>query len=332
MKPVAYVTDEQLDQIKESRETQTVTRRVSSLGLEEILHDFIPILDHGFIRVTDYAGAESTITNAARVSYGTGTKSIKSDAGLLRYLLRHHHTTPFEQCQITLHCKLPIFVARQWIRHRMARVNEYSARYSILDKEFYIPDAENIQPQSIENKQGRSGELTYKQETDVQDILIEHSDEAYNIYQLLLAEDEVDGIYSKDLQDPSFPGIARESARMVLPVNYYTQWYWTTDLHNLMKFLKLRADPHAQFEIRQYADVIQGILGKWMPSVHDAFVDYWQDAVTLSGPQQRLLSKILDSELIRMRISNMENNDPNMSVREFSDTKNWLLKVFNDVE
>jgi thymidylate synthase (FAD) len=267
--------------------------RPHSPNLDALLGQEIPVLDHGFIRVVDYMGNDDAIVQAARVSYGSGTKSIGDDRNLIRYLLRHRHTTPFEMAEIKLHIKLPIFVARQWIRHRTASVNEYSARYSLLDREFYIPNEEAIASQSRENKQGRAGPVSADRAGEVTKAMTETAERAYATYLELLNE-MVEGF----VQDPEKQGVARELARAVLPVSFYTQWYWKIDLHNLLHFLVLRADAHAQYEIRCYALEILKIVRAWVPHVYDAFVDYRFDAVDMSGPALRVLRKIIAGERV----------------------------------
>ena len=230
------LTQEQQDEIDASRSAQHQTRRATVPALEEILYDALPVLDHGFVRVVDYMGDDSAVVQAARVSYGRGTKKVSEDAGLINYLLRHRHTTPFEMCEIKYHVKLPVFVARQWIRHRTANVNEYSARYSILDREFYIPAADQLAAQSVSNRQGRGDILQGQEAADVLQMLKEDAATAYDHYEEMLNVRE-DG----SVIDPGRQGLARELARMNLPLNVYTQWYWKTDLHNLLHFLSLRA-------------------------------------------------------------------------------------------
>lgn len=252
-------------------------KRTSVPALDNILGHAFEVLDCGFIRVIDYMGDDAAITQAARVSYGEGTKSVSDDRGLIRYLMRHWHTTPFEMCEIKLHVKLPVFVARQWIRHRTANVNEYSARYSILDKEFYIPRPDQMMFQSTDNKQGRSGQLDLAEANAVRRILIEDADRAYANYQ--------------DMIEPDGYGLARELARINLPTNIYTQWYWKVDLHNLLHFLRLRADAHAQWEIRQYANVICELVKAWVPHTYEAFEDYRLHAVTFSRQEMNALRK-----------------------------------------
>lgn len=245
------------------------TRRPTVPALEDELFRVHPLLDHGFVRVIDYMGDDAAIVQAARVSYGKGTKSVRNDRGLLRYLVRHRHTTPLEMCEIKLHVKLPIFVARQWIRHRTANVNEYSARYSILDREFYVPAADDVAEQSDSNRQGRDKVLSAEQAAEVQRLLTRDAMQTYETYETLL-NDTGDGTPARE-QDPQ---LARELARMNLTLAYYTQWYWKIDLHNLFHFLSLRMDAHAQKEIRVYADVIAALTKKWVPIAYEAFEDY----------------------------------------------------------
>ena len=272
------------------------TTRSTSPALEKILYKPIPILDHGFIRVIDYMGTDQSIVQAARVSYGEGTKKLREDRGLIRYLLSHWHTTPFEMCEIKFHIKLPIFVARQWIRHRTANVNEYSARYSVLDKEFYVPELDQLGSQSTTNKQGRSNTLDKKFALQAQNLIKKNSNQLYEDYQnllngKLLSHDEyVEG-----------EGLARELARTTLPLNYYTQWYWKIDLHNLMHFLRLRADSHAQYEIQIYAEKMVEILKKWVPLTYEAFEDYRSDSFQLSKEASRLIKDKLAKKKINSK-------------------------------
>ena len=230
------LTKEQIQEIKDQQLQENKTKRVTAPELENLLYEAIPVLDHGLVRVIDYMGDDDAIVQAARVSYGAGTKKAQDDNSLIRYLMRHWHSTPFEMLEIKFHVKLPVFVARQWIRHRTANVNEYSARYSILDKEFYIPDSSNLAAQSKINNQGRGAVLEADDAQKVLEILRNDSDRSYANYENLLSSE-------------GKPGLARELARMNLPTNIYTQWYWKTDLHNLFNFLRLRADKHAQYEI-----------------------------------------------------------------------------------
>lgn len=299
------LTKEQKDQVKELRAQTQQTRRVTVPALEELLYEPLPVLDHGFVRVVDYMGDDSSIVQAARVSYGKGTKKVNEDRGLIRYLMRHWHTTPFEMCEIKFHIKLPIFIARQWIRHRTANVNEYSARYSILDREFYIPAPENLAPQSKQNHQGRAGEpLQGAEAARVLEILKQDSAQCYSHYEELMNEDSKGNILDERRQ-----GLARELARMNLPINAYTQWYWKIDLHNLMHFLMLRADAHAQYEIRAYADVMIDVLSKWVPLAHEAFQDYRVKAAHLSGPGLEAVKRLLAGEKVTQETSGLNKRE-----------------------
>jgi thymidylate synthase (FAD) len=262
--------------------------------LEEILYEPLKVLDHGFVRVVDYMGDDAAIVQAARVSYGRGTKQISQDKGLIRYLMRHYHTTPFEMCEIKLHVKLPIFVARQWIRHRTANVNEYSARYSILDKEFYVPAPANLAAQSASNKQGRGEVLEGKEAARVLEILKNDSEKCYQHYMEMLNLND----QTEEVLDPARKGLARELARMNVPTNFYTQWYWKIDLNNLFHFLNLRADAHAQYEIRVYAKVILDIVQKWVPLAYGAFMDYRANAVSLSATMKEVVRRMIGGEKV----------------------------------
>lgn len=275
------------------------TKRAISEGLEEILYDALPVLDHGFVRVVDYMGNDNSIVQAARVSYGKGTKHTSQDRGLIHYLLRHLHTTPFEMCEIKFHIKLPIFIARQWIRHRTANVNEYSARYSILDKEFYIPSPENIAAQSEINNQGRGKTLSPEQAQEVIALLKEDAERCYNTYDKLM------NIEESANHDPDKDGLARELARMNLNLNYYTQWYWKIDLHNLMHFLALRVDSHAQYEIRAYAEVMLDILKRWVPISAEAFDQYRRGGARLSQNGIETVQRMLKGEQVSQKDSGM---------------------------
>ncbi len=263
-------------------------------ALQARLGEAIPVLDHGFVRVVDYMGDDAAIVQAARVSYGAGTKTLRDDAGLIRYLMRHRHSTPFEMCEIKLHVKLPIFVARQWIRHRTANVNEISARYSILDKEYYLPAPEHLAAQSRKNRQGRGDLLEGEEAAEALRILREDAERSFANYEHLLAE-----------EDESRQGLARELARMNLPLNAYTQWYWKTDLYNLLHFLSLRADPHAQYEIRAYAEAIIELVRLWTPVAAQAFEDYRLNARSFSGPAMAVLRRMLAGEAVTQPESGM---------------------------
>jgi thymidylate synthase (FAD) len=237
---------------------------------------------------------------AARVSYGKGTKKVSEDKGLIHYLLRHRHSTPFEMCEIKFHVKLPIFVARQWIRHRTANVNEYSARYSILDREFYIPAPEHLAAQSVANRQGRGDVLTGAEAARVLDILKTDSGTAYDHYAEMLNETEAGEKVSAEKQ-----GLARELARMNLSLNFYTQWYWKTDLHNFMHFLSLRADAHAQYEIRVYAEAMLDVLRKWVPLTAEAFEQHRLNATTLSKAALAVVRRMLKGEAVTLESSGL---------------------------
>ena len=274
--------------IAEARATQNTTLRGVSPALEGILHDAIPVLDHGFVRVVDYMGDDAAVVQAARVSYGKGTKHKREDTALINFLMQHRHTTPFEMAEIKLHVRLPIFVARQWVRHRTANINEYSARYSVLDKEFYIPAAEQLAAQSGSNRQGRGVVLDAQEASQVLRILRDDAERAYDHYLELLNEDN-----SGNTLDTERQGLARELARMNLSLNYYTQWYWKIDLHNLLHFIQLRIDPHAQYEIRAYADVLLDILQRWVPITAGAFSEHRLGALTLSATAVRAVREKL---------------------------------------
>ena len=282
---------EQKQEIANQQEQKNTTKRVTSLELEKILYEVMPALDHGFVRVVDYMGDDTSIVQSARVSYGKGTKQVSTDSGLIKYLMRHWHSTPFEMCEIKYHIKLPIFVARQWIRHRTANVNEYSARYSILDKEFYLPSKENLAVQSTSNRQGRGELINGKQADNILNILKKDAEQTYANYEIMLNE-RFDGTAINE----SNKGLARELARMNLTLNAYTQWYWKTDLLNLLNFLSLRADNHAQYEIRAYANVMLDTLKKWVPITFDAFMDYRVGGMELSAKGKKVIHKMLKGE------------------------------------
>ena len=294
------VTPEQQAEIDVARSETQQTRRATVPALEEILYQPLPVLDHGFVRVIDYMGDDAAIVQAARVSYGRGTKRVRQDAGLIRYLMRKWHTTPFEMCEIKYHVKLPIFVARQWIRHRTANVNEYSARYSILDREFYVPAPQQLAAQSTANRQGRGEVLGEEESRRVFELLREDAERAYDHYREMLNED-ADG----EVLDPSRQGLARELARMNLSLNFYTQWYWKIDLHNLLHFLWLRSDAHAQYEIRAYADVMLETVARWVPLAHEAFMDYRAGGAQLSEKGLAVVRKLLAGEPVEQPSSGM---------------------------
>ncbi len=286
------ITKAQQDEITAQRAERHQTLRATAPGMEQHLYTAHEVLDHGFVRVIDYMGDDSAICQAARVSYGKGTKAVSNDAGLIRYLMRHWHSTPFEMCEIKLHVKLPVFVARQWIRHRTANVNEYSARYSILDREFYIPSPEHLNAQSVINNQGRGALLEGEEAARVLDILKRDCNRAYDHYEEMIS-------------DEGQSGLARELARMNLPMNIYTQWYWKVDLHNLFHFLRLRADAHAQYEIRVYADSICKIVADWVPAAYGAFEDYRMGGAQFSGKGMEVLRRMLKGEKVTQETSGM---------------------------
>lgn len=290
------LTPEQQAEIDDARANPRPTLRAVAEGMERHLYVAHPVLDHGLIRVIDYMGDDSAIVQAARVSYGRGTKAVSNDEGLIRYLMRHWHSTPFEMCEVKFHVKLPVFVARQWIRHRTANVNEYSARYSILDREFYIPAPEHLAAQSTVNNQGRGEVLAGAEAQRVLDILREDSMRSYDHYE---------GMLSQDGQQ----GLARELARMNLPANIYTQWYWKTDLHNLFHFLRLRADAHAQYEIRTYAETMCRIVADWVPLAYAAFEDYRLGGVQLSAKGVEALKRRLAGEVVTQENSGMNKGE-----------------------
>jgi thymidylate synthase (FAD) len=287
-------------EIAESRAASESTRRATVPALEEILYSPLAVLDQGFVRVVDYMGDDGAVVQAARVSYGRGTRKVSEDKGLIHYLMRHRHSTPFEMCEIKFHVKLPIFVARQWIRHRTANVNEYSARYSILDNEFYIPAPAQLAAQSASNRQGRGDVLEGEEAARVLDMMRADSRRQYDHYADMLNESE-----EGEAVDPGKRGLARELARMSLTLNFYTQWYWKIDLHNLMHFLSLRADPHAQYEIRVYADAMLEVMKRWVPLCHEAFVQHRLHAVTLSAGAIAVVKRLLTGEKVTQATSGL---------------------------
>ena len=299
------ITPEIQNQIKEQRSSSNETRREISQGMEKNLYTLFPVLDHGFIRIVDYMGNDSSVVQAARVSYGKGTKKARSDEGLIRYLMRHKHTTPFEMCDIKLHIKLPIFVARQWIRHRTASVNEYSARYSKLEDEFYIPELTHLSSQSGLNRQGRGETLPQEEGKKVQNILRRDSAATYKNYEQMLSQENQEGL-------------SRELARINLPTNVYTQWYWKVNLLNLLKFIHLRIDPHAQYEIRVYAEKLAELVADWVPITSQAFVDYWLQGISLSQQQMALLQRKMKGETITFESSGLSRREWNEFVQDLA--------------
>ena len=247
---------------------------------EALLDHEIPVLDKGFVRLVDYMGGDERIVSSARVSYGEGTKTVRQDRGLIHYLMRNWHTSPFEQVGLTFHTKMPVFVARQWVRHRTARLNEISGRYSVMKDEFYVPSPEHILPQSANNKQGRAGER-YDEETETALVERFRSEQAmaYRSYGEMLDQD-----------------VAREIARINLPLSLYTEWYWQIDLHNLFHFLRLRMDPHAQYEIRAYAEAMARCARAVAPLAYEAFEEHILGSVSFSRAEGEALSRLLRGE------------------------------------
>ena len=306
------ITFDQKQEIDSLRKQPNKTFRPVSQGIEKILFKAFPVLDHGFLRVVDYMGDDHAVVQAARVSYGKGTTKVTEDKGLIRYLMRHRHSTPFEMCEIKLHVKLPMFVARQWIRHRTASINEYSARYSVLDKEFYIPKKEHLAVQSKSNKQGRGDILSEVAAKKALKILKQDAENCYNSYEYLLNENSNGDIINNDRD-----GLARELARINLTLNTYTQWYWKTNLHNLMNFISLRADSHAQFEIRAYADIIYDIMKAWVPITAEAFQSYRVGSVEFSFEALSVLKDLLTGKKLTQKTSGL-------SMREWNELMHSL--------
>ena len=297
--------NKQSNEIKNLRSKVKKTLRVTSSSLENILYKPFKVLDSGFIRVIDYMGDDSAIVQSARVSYGEGTKKVSNDKGLIRYLMKNWHTTPFEMCEIKFHIKLPIFIARQWIRHRTANVNEYSARYSILDKEFYIPRPEHMSSQSSTNKQGRGTNLSKKDTEKFIKILKDDADRNYKHYENMLNENQ-----SGKIIDDNKAGLSRELARINLTLNTYTQWYWKIDLHNLLHFLYLREDAHAQYEIQAYAEIILNkIVKRWVPHTYSAFKEFQLESYNLSKTAIEVIKKKLQGKKISYEKSGLSKRE-----------------------
>ena len=293
------------NELQELLDTNNSTKRATVKSLEEMLYKPMEALDHGFVRVIDYMGDDTSIVQAARVSYGRGTKKSLEDKGLINYLMRHRHTTPFEMCEIKFHIKLPIFIARQWIRHRTASVNEYSARYSILSNEFYVPEKINLSPQSKINKQGRSADKLPDDVADrVLSILKNDATGCYNHYVEMLNEDEHGNIV-----DENSVGITRELARINLTLNTYTEWYWKINLHNLFHFLALRADPHAQYEIRVYAKIMLDIVKNWVPYSYEAFEEHKMYATSISRKGMEVIRRLIAGDDVRLEESGMSKRE-----------------------
>jgi thymidylate synthase (FAD) len=308
------LSEDQVAEIDALRANTSKTIRPVAEGIEKILYQVFPALDHGFIRVVDYMGDDQAVVQAARVSYGKGTTRVSEDRGLIRYLMRHRHSTPFEMCEIKLHVKLPMFIARQWIRHRTASINEYSARYSVLDKEFYIPDAKDLAVQSVSNRQGRGGVLSEKDSNEALDMLKRDAEKCFDTYEYLLNEKS-----NGDIIDNNRDGLARELARINLTLNTYTQWYWKTNLHNLMNFIYLRADSHAQYEIRVYADIIYDIMKAWVPITAEAFSSYRSGSIEISAEAMKVIKLLIAGKKIDQKSSGL-------SAREWNELMSSLDK------
>ncbi|MAU29376.1 MAG: thymidylate synthase (FAD) [Pelagibacterales bacterium] len=306
------LSSDQLNEINSSINSSSKTIRPVAPGIEKILYQVFPALDHGFVRVVDYMGDDQAIVQAARVSYGKGTSRVSEDRGLIRYLMRHRHSTPFEMCEIKLHVKLPMFIARQWIRHRTASINEYSARYSVLDKEFYIPEKKDLAVQSKLNKQGRGNILSPKDSEEALFLLKRDAEKSYETYEYLLNENN-----KGEVIDENRDGLSRELARINLTLNTYTQWYWKTNLHNLMNFIFLRADSHAQYEIRVYADIIYKIMESWVPITAEAFNSYRSGSVELSAEAINVIKLMLAGNKVDQKTSGL-------SLREWNELHNYL--------
>jgi len=308
------IKKDQLEEINLLRQQKSTTLRPVSPELEEALYTPFEVLDHGFIRVIDYMGNDAAVVQAARVSYGAGTKKINADKGLINYLMAHRHTTPFEMCEIKFHIKLPIFIARQWIRHRTASINEYSARYSIMEDEFYIPRPEHLAAQSKINHQGRdeARQLSAAEQKQVLELLKKDAANAYGHYLEMINQDA-----NGNIVDESKDGLARELARMNLPINCYTQWYWKIDLHNLLNFLYLRSDSHAQYEIRAYADIMLDLVQKWVPHCFEAFMKHRKDGKEVSGAALEVIKKLVKGDKI-------DQENSGLSTREWGELMNLL--------
>ncbi|MFL1780675.1 FAD-dependent thymidylate synthase [Candidatus Hepatincolaceae symbiont of Richtersius coronifer] len=314
------------EQSTQSPQDKYYTSRSTNSMLEEMLFKEQPVLDKGFIRLVDYMGGDEAIVQAARVSYGKGTKTLNDDRALIRYLLKHKHTTPFEMCEIKFHIKTPLFIARQWLRHRTASVNEYSARYSIMEEDYYIPNLEQIKTQSVSNKQGRGEEFSSEKANVIRKELQTISKEAFGYYYNFLEENgEINnskgatnsqnnllqqGTSAPEINSiPSKPILAKEIARIILPVNVYTQFYWKINLHNLLHFLKLRADYHAQYEIREYAIKILEVVKLWVPVTYQAFLDYSLNAKLFSQQEVALIKHLIEGKEIKMEDSGLSKRE-----------------------
>lgn len=313
---------DQKTEISQSQSQTFETRRVLSPGLEAILYDPIPVLDHGFVRPIDYMGTDSSIVQAARVSYGAGTKKTRQDQGLINYLMRHRHTTPFEMCEIKFHLKMPIFIARQWLRHRTANVNEYSARYSIMKDEMYIPTMDYLAPQSESNNQGRGGMLSEVEKRDVLEILKADSTRCYKNYEKMM-----NCTWDGECLDETRDGLARELARMNLTLNTYTEFYWKIDLHNLFHFLSLRSDPHAQLEIQDFSNAILEVTKKWVPLAYEAFAQYRFGGANVSKKGKMVIKRMIAGEKVTPESVEMSKREWNELMEAFELEEEKILKA-----
>lgn len=318
------MANNKITEIENLKKDNNLSKRAFSPLLEEILYDQIKVLDHGFVRVIDYMGNDNAVTQAARVSYGKGTKTIQSDKALINYLMRNAHTSPFEMCEIKFHIKVPIFIARQWIRHRTANINEYSGRYSVMSNEFYIPEKNQIMEQSKDNKQGRGNllesDLTEKVLKDIKNI----SDQAFEMYNKLINLEENKANTKNQEEQAKKVGLARELARIILPLSSYTEFYWKIDLHNLLHFLFLRTHSHAQYEIREYANVMIDIVKKWTPITYDAFVNYKQKSVRISKEGHKVINDALKNK-------NINKKDYSLSNREWEELEEQFNLLFKQI-
>lgn len=308
MTKLVVFENEHTQESMEMRHVKHMTMRPISGGAEKHMHIPYKALDHGFVRMVDYMGNDAAVAQAARVSYGAGTKAVRNDAGLINYLLSHWHNTPFEMCELKLHAKCPIFVFRQWVRHRTANINEYSGRYSVMASEFYVPDLEQLTTQSVDNKQGRSEQQIVRAE-DVRNFMNYMGQQEFDFYNWMLGDDVPENYqFSPSLDENNT--VSRELARINLPLSTYTECYWKIDLHNLMHFLRLRADSHAQYEIRIYADIINELLKAWMPITYEAFEEHRLHAQSLSRSGANFVAEL---------ISRLNSCDSGMDVKLLSE-------------
>lgn len=299
------ITDKYVDNRPINRSTAITRTNVQFMN--DILGWEFPVLDHGFVRVIDYMGDDKAIENAARISYGAGTRKKTETQGLINYLMKHNHTSPFEMCEIKLHVKLPIFVARQWVRHRTASINEYSSRYSVLQEEFHIPKSEDIKAQSTTNKQGRGEMLDGTLSSEIRHKIESNSQSSYDLYKWLVSDDV---------------NMTRELARISLPSNIYTQWIWKTNLHNLLHFIMLRNDSHAQKEIRDYAQLIEWIVMGWVPLTWYSYYIHKKQTISFSAHEVLIIQHALS-------MPSLDENDKPCWAESFSmrEWKEFVKKI-----